>query len=75
MKKNVVEITVCDICGREYEIKQGYIGSTAYLIIDTKKDLTVKIDICNCCSKDMFSQVKRIRKEQEKKKNVASKKN
>lgn len=73
MKKNVVEITICDICGREYEIAQGRCGSTGCLI-DPIKDISVLIDICTCCSKEMIGQVKRIRKEQEKKQNVSTKK-
>lgn len=68
MKKNVLEITVCDLCGREYEIEQGRCGSTGHLV-DMVKDTSVLIDICNCCSKEMLGQVKRIRNEQEKRKN------
>lgn len=72
MKKNCVVITVCDLCGRGYEIEEGHVGTTAYLVIDVKKDLVVNIDICPNCTKDMFGQVKRMRKEYERKQNVST---
>ncbi len=72
MEINNVVITVCDLCGRGYEIEKGYVGSSAYLVIDVKKDHVERIDICPNCTKDMYGQSKRIRKEYERKKNVST---
>lgn len=74
MRRSVLEMAVCDLCGRGYEIETGHVGSSAHLVIDVKKDLVVQIDICPPCTKDMFGQVKRMRKEYERKQNVSTKK-
>lgn len=72
MKNQIKEITVCDLCGRGYEIEKERTGSSAYLVIDVKKELTILIDICPHCTKNMYGQTKRMRKEYERKKNVST---
>lgn len=62
MKKEVIQNTFCDLCGRGYQVEQDRVGSYGYLVIDAKKDIVVQVDFCPICTKQMYGQVKRIRR-------------